>query len=720
MKQVIQDIASGETMLVKVPRPSVQPGMALVRTEASLLSIGTERSLVEFASKSLLGKARSRPDLIRQVLEKIQREGLLSTYEAVQNRLEQPLPLGYSSSGSIEEVGDGLVGYKVGDRVACAGGGFAVHAEYALVPSNLLAKLPDGISYEQGAVTTLGAIALHGFRLGGVGLRDRVAVIGLGMLGLLAAMIARAAGCAVFGIDTDPERVNRASMLGFEAADRINAESEAAAYSAGRGFDLVQICADTASNDTVELAGAIARDKGVVVSTGVVGTDLPRKPYFEKELRFMVSRSYGPGRYDPLYEGAGVDYPYGFVRWTEGRNLAAFLELVSGGNLEVEALITHRFPIEDAVAAYAFISDPGDEDFLGVMLTYSHPEPGMEKIALQPAAQQRTEHVGIGVIGAGNFATSTLFPAMKKVPGVSWVGLATASGLSAGNVGRRYGFQYAVSGIETLLDEESINTIVVLTRHHLHAEQAAAALVKGKHVFCEKPLALDQESLNAVAKALSDSSGMLMVGFNRRFAPLAIKLKSAFHGVRDPLMIHYRVNAGVLPPDHWLHDPAQGGGRIIGEACHFIDFMTYLVGESPTDVEALGLPEGDRRYQEDNVLITLRFPNGSIGTLTYLANGSRAYPKERVEVFGGGRTAVLDDFRRLELAIDGKVRMHRAWLRQEKGHRGEWQAFCDAIRQGGAPPIDYEQLFAVTQACFAAVESLRSNTRIAIETPVIR
>lgn len=719
MKQVVQEISTGNTILLDVPVPSPQPGMALVRTVASLVSVGTERALVEFAGKSLLGKARSRPDLVRQVIKKIQREGLLTTIEAVQNRLDQPLPLGYSSAGTVVGLGDGLEGYEVGDRVACAGGGFAVHAEYALVPKNLLAKLPDAVGFEQGAVTTLGAIALHGFRLGDAGVRDRVAVVGLGLLGLLAALIARAAGCAVLGIDVDTARVERARSLGIEAVEREGAESAGSSFTAGHGFDLVQICADTVSNDTVELAGTLARDKGTVVSTGVVGTELPRKTYFEKELRFVVSRSYGPGRYDPAYEQGGHDYPYGYVRWTEGRNLEAFIELLAEGSVDVDALITHRFPIDQATDAYEFIANP-DEDFLGVLLIYQQ---GYEEeaaagkhIQLRSKAARTEEQINLGVIGAGNFATAVLFSEMKKISGLNWVGLATASGISSGHAGRRYGFQYATSDVGELIEDERINTIVVLTRHNLHAELVSTALSAGKHVFCEKPLAIDSGSLENVAQALSSADGLLMVGFNRRFAPLAVRLKERLAAVQDPLMMQYRVNAGMLPDDHWLHDPEQGGGRIIGEACHFIDFLTFLAGQPPVEVQTMGLAN-DARFHEDNVQVTLRFAGGSVGAITYVANGSRAFPKERVEIFGGGQVAVLEDFRVLELVAGGRKRTFRSWLRQDKGHQGEWEAFKKAILSGGPPPIEYADLFAVTQASFAAVESLRSGERIEIKPP---
>jgi threonine dehydrogenase-like Zn-dependent dehydrogenase len=407
------------------------------------------------------------------VIEKARREGLLTTFDAVQNRLDQPLPLGYSSAGVIEAVGDGLSGFQVGDRVACAGGGYAVHAEYAVVPQNLIAKLPAGVDFESGAFATLGAIALHGFRLGEPQLGDRVAVIGLGLLGLLAAKIAQAAGCAVFGIDTDPERVKLAEKLGIEAVNRDAAETEGPAFTGGAGFDLIQICADTPSHDTVQLAGALARDRGIVVATGAVGTELPRRPYYMKELRFVISRSYGPGRYDPLYEEAGVDYPRGYVRWTEGRNLEAFLELLEEGKIETQRLLTHRFPIERAIEAYELISDSKGEPTLGVLLTYPQEQAGVvstqRKVEFREPAIKAQDSVRLGAIGAGNFATATMFPAMKGVGGLEWVGLATATGMNAAQVGKRFGFAYATTDVEELLNDQRINTIAILTRHHLHA-----------------------------------------------------------------------------------------------------------------------------------------------------------------------------------------------------------------------------------------------------------
>jgi predicted dehydrogenase len=712
MKQVVQNVRKGETSVLDVPVPQVLPGTALVRTVASLVSVGTERALVEFAGKTLLGKARSRPDLVRQVMEKARREGLLTTFDAVQNRLEQPLPLGYSSAGLIEAIGEGLTGFQVGDRVACAGGGYAVHAEFAVVPQNLLAKLPPGVDFESGAFATLGAIALHGFRLGEPQLGDRVAVIGLGLLGLLAAKIAQAAGCVVFGVDTDPERVKIAGDFGIEAVQRDMAETEGPAFTGGTGFDLIQICADTPSSDTVQLAGVLARDRAVVVATGAVGTDLPRRPYYMKELRFIISRSYGPGRYDPLYEEAGVDYPRGYVRWTEGRNLEAFLELVADGKIELQPLLTHRFPIERATEAYDLISNPKGETALGVLLTYPQGQDGQDsagrKVQLREQIIEAQDAVRLGVIGAGNFATAVMFPAMESVGEMEWVGLATATGMKAAQVGKRFGFTYATTDVEELLGDQRINTIAVLTRHHLHASQVTAALEAGKHVFCEKPLALTVEELLQIESILGTTDRLLTVGFNRRFAPLAREMKDFVESAREPLVMHYRVNAGLLPLDHWLHDPAMGGGRLIGEACHFIDFLTFLTGSLPVRVFTLGLPD-DGRYREDNFVISLQFADGSVGQVSYLANGDRSLPKERIEVFSGGKVAVLDDFRQLHLTQSGRTKTQKSPLRQDKGHRAEWQAFQQTITQGGSPPIPYEQIFAVSRASFAALESLRSG-----------
>jgi predicted dehydrogenase len=718
MKQLLQSMRDGETRVIDVPIPTPQPGMVLIRTAASLVSAGTERMVVEFAEKSLIGKARSRPDLAKQVIDKARREGVASTIEAAFNRLDQPTPLGYSSAGTVVGIGEGVHDFRVGQRVACAGGGYAVHAEYAVVPVNLVVPLPDWVSFEEGAFGTLGSIALHGFRLAQPQVGETVAVIGLGLLGLLSVGLARAAGCRVFGIDLDPARVALAEELGATAVVRDQALDAAQTFTEGMGADVVLICADTASNDPVELAGEISRDRGRVVAVGAVGLEIPRRTYFYKEIDFIVSRSYGPGRYDPVYEEGGIDYPIGFVRWTVGRNLSAVINLVSEGKLNIEPLVTHKFSIEQAGEAYDLITGKSDEPFLGVLLTYPQDDStgniaeGKTIEFADVGERSPAGPVRLGVLGAGNFANATLLPAIKKAGGTELVGIASASGLSAQHAASKHGFTYATSDTQQLIEDGRVNALAVLTRHHLHAEQTLAGLRAGKHVFCEKPLALTRDEMQEIAEEVQKPDApMLMIGFNRRFAPLAKEMKAFLDQRQEPLAVHYRVNAGYIPLEHWVHDLAQGGGRILGEGCHFIDFITWLVGNLPVSVQAHGLPDLGR-YREDNVVITLEYPDGSLGTVTYLANGDKAQPKEYIEASGGGRAAVLADYRRLETFADGKRKIKRSWLRQDKGHKGEWLAFSAAVAGGGEPPISYQDLFGVMRATFDAVDSLRNNQQV--------
>jgi len=725
MKQLLQNINNGETVIVDVPIPQVQAGMALVHTRASLVSAGTERMLVEFGGKSLLGKALSRPDLVKQMTDKARREGVLSTIEAAFNRLDQPMPLGYSSSGVIELLGEGVQGFKVGDRVACAGGGYAVHAEYALVPQNLLALLPEQVDFDSAAFTTLGAIALHGFRLSKAQLGESVGVIGLGLLGLLAAEIASAAGCQVFGVDLDETRVKLASQMSATAVLRPQAVEAALAFSRGRGLDNILICADTSSADPVELAGEIARDRGHVVAIGAVGLTLPRKIYYQKELSFINSRSYGPGRYDPAYEEAGQDYPIGYIRWSEGRNMEAFVDLLAKGQVDVKALITHRFPIENAPEAYDLITGKTNQSFLGVLLNY--PEAKSSKVIIQVANEpvKKTSlpitgvnAVRLGVLGAGNFANAVMLPALKKIPSIELVSITSGSGFHAEFASRKYGFKYTATSENEILQDPQVNTISILTRHHMHAEQVVRALQAGKHVFCEKPLATTPEQLAQIKQQLltPEYSPLLTVGFNRRFAPMSRRLYEFIEARQEPLIATYRINAGSISLTHWTQDPVQGGGRIIGEGCHFVDFLTFLVGAAPVSVTAQSLPD-DSRYREDNVVMTFTFPDGSIGTVIYLANGDKAFPKERIEIYVGGRVAVLDDFRTLELVSQGRRHVIHSRLRQDKGHRAEWESFSQAMIAGGPPPIPYEHLFGVSEATFAAMDAIRSRQPVHLRAP---
>ncbi len=713
MKQLLQNMKNGATTIVDVPVPTPRAGMALVKTAASLVSAGTERMVVEFAEKNYLGKARSRPDLVKQTLDKAKREGILPTVQAVFNRLDQPMALGYSSAGTIVGLGANMQGFQIGQRVACAGGGFAVHAEYNVVPRNLLVPLPDSVDFESAAFATLGAIAMHGFRLAQPQVGERVAVIGMGLLGLLGAQIAAAAGCRVLGIDIDPRRIDLAHSLGLEAVTREGAVDSAVAFTANRGFDVVLICADTSSNDPVELAGVIARDRARVVAVGAVGLHIPRKIYYEKELSFINSRSYGPGRYDASYEEEGRDYPIGFVRWTEGRNIESVVELMESGKLKVESLVSHRFPIDEAAQAYEVITGKKKEPFLGVLLTYANEVGKLEgsNVVRFNVSTSKPATCKLGVLGAGLYANATLLPAIKNIADIELVGIASSGGLHAQHSGQKFGFKYATSSDEEILNDPNINTVAILTRHDAHADLVVKALNAGKHVFVEKPLAVNAEQLAKVTDILTVDRGLLTVGFNRRFAPLAQSLAAFLSNRKEPLHAHYRVNAGYIPLNHWTHDEILGGGRIIGEGCHFVDFLTFLVGAAPVRVSAVALPNGGK-YREDNVSMTFTFPDGSIGVVDYLANGDKSFPKERVEVFCGGSIAILDDFVSLTTVRDGKKKEERR--AQDKGWRSEMETFARAIREGGAPPIPYEQLVGVTKATFAAVESIRSGAPVEV------
>ena len=717
MKQLLQNMKTGEAYIADVPVPRPGQGTALVQTSASLVSAGTERMVVEFAKRSLAGKARSRPDLVRQVLNKARNEGLITTVNAAMNKLDQPMALGYSSAGTIVQTGPGLHGFRIGDRVACAGGGYAVHADFAAVPQILMVPIPDGVDFEQAAFTTVGAVSMQGFRLADVQVGATVAVIGLGLLGLLATGIAVAAGCQVLGIDLNPERVALAKQMGAQmAVNRDEAVEAAQALSRGRGVDAVLICADTTSNDPVQLAGEIARERARIVAVGAVGLEIPRSLYYEKELDLIVSRSYGPGRYDADYEEKGQDYPIGYVRWTEARNMESFLDLLYRKQLDIAPLISHRIPIQEGKQAYDLIT--GKEPYLGVLLTYEdQPLPKENRIFNYQAPSVRVkpgEILALGVFGAGNYAQSTFLPVIKRTGEVAPVGIVSASGVSAQHAAHRFGFGFSASEPDVILQDPAINLVAILTRHHLHTPQILDALRNGKHVYCEKPLAINLDQLKqVVAQIQLEEQPLLTIGFNRRFAPLAQHLKTFIETRQEPLFAHYRVNANFLPADHWLIDPEVGGGRIIGEACHFIDFLTFLVGQNPVEVSTQGLPDGGK-YSEDNIVMNFRFPDGSLGVVSYLANGDKAFGKEYLEVFSGGRIATLQDWRKLEMINKGKRKVKRHFLLQDKGHKDAWQAFLNALQGEKQPPIPYDQMIGVAMASFAALESLHEGKPVQI------
>ena len=717
MKQVLQNMKSGITEVVEVPVPKLKKGNVLVKTAASLVSAGTERNLVAFAEKSLVGKAQSRPDLVKQVIDKARREGLLTTFESAMNRLDQPMVLGYSSAGTVVEVAEDIIDFKPGDRVVCAGGGHAVHAEYALVPKNLLTHLPEGVDFESGAFATMGSIALNGIRLASPQVGEKVAVIGMGLLGLITAQLVRAAGCDVVGMDISNTRVAFAQKLGLKASLNAEVKENYLAATRGKGFDHILICADTPSSETVELAGLIARDRAHVISLGVVGLDIPRKIYFEKELFFQVSRSAGPGRYDATFEENGNDYPIGYVRWTEGRNLEAFVDLLAAKKIDMLSLVTHRFDIQNAPKAYELITGKLNEPYLGVLLTYpAETDNKLRKVDLEATSAHTAAGTSLklGVLGAGNYANAVFLPALKKAGGVAFIGVATSSGLSAQHTARKYGFNFASSSVDDVLSNEDINLVAILTRHQTHAAFTQQALENGKHVYCEKPLAIKKAELDQIAKILKKKEHpYLSAGFNRRFAPLAVALKETFKASPEPFYVNYRVNAGFIPATHWLHDPEQGGGRLVGEGCHFIDFVCFIIGKTPLTVRVSALPNAGK-YSNDNFVVTLEFEDGSIGTVSYLSNGNKRFAKEYVEVFNGGRIGILNDYRSLELVDDSRTITRKSRLKQDKGHQAAWQAFLNAIQSGQPEPIPYEQLLLSSYATLAANQALLSGETISI------
>lgn len=724
MKQVLQHARTGEVSVVEVPAPKLLAGCVLVRIAASLVSAGTERASSEFASKNLLQKAQARPDLVREVIAKVRRDGLMSAAATVRSRLDQPSALGYSSAGTVIAVGEGVTDLNIGDRVACAGAGYAVHAEFACIPRLLAAKIPDSdVSFEEAAFSTVGAVTLHSIRTGDVKLGDTVAVIGLGLLGQLTVQALKAAGCRVIGLDLQQARVDLALRLGADFASTSNSAFGEMCFehSRGHGADVVLITAETSSSDPVNLAARVARDRAVVVAVGTVGLDLERKLFYEKELDFRIPRSYGPGRYDAAYEQKGRDYPIGYVRWTETRNMEAFLQLITEGKLDLKSLITHKFPIERAQSAYELITGKTAEPFLGVLITYPNQAEGTRRLELvsKSGLPVRSEEKGttVGLLGSGNFAIATLLPAMKQVSGVELIGICAANGSHSRHAAEKFGFRYCTTDEEQILNDPSLNTVVIATRHHLHAAQVLAALRAGKHVFCEKPLCLNEDELTEIANMhgqSAPSNPVLMVGFNRRFAPLAIRMKSFLEESREPLAMHYRVNAGYIAPDHWVNDPEQGGGRILGEVCHFVDFLTFLSGSIPIEVQTRSLANNGR-YFDDNVILSLQYANGSQGTVTYVANGDKIFSKERIEIFGGSAVAVLEDFRTLELVRHGKRQTVRSRLHQDKGHRGEWEAFAAAIRNGKESPTPFDQIVTSTLATLKAVDSRSSGQAVAID-----
>lgn len=715
MRQVLQHIRTGEIEVAEVPCPQVRPGHLLIQSRATLISAGTERMLVEFGKGSLIAKARSQPDRVKQVLDKIKSDGLLPTLEAVFSRLDEPLPLGYCNAGTVLEVGEGIRGFNVGDRVVSNG----PHAEVVCVPQNLCARIPDEVDDKQAVHTVLASVGLQGIRLLNPTLGETVAVTGLGLIGSTIVQLLTANGCSVLGIDIDPARLELARKFGAQTVDAsagADPVASAMAFSHGRGVDGVIIAASAQTDDIVKQAASMCRKRGRIVLVGSVGLALRRSDFYKKELSFQVSCSYGPGRYDAAYEDGGHDYPVGFVRWTEQRNFEAVLALLAAGRLDMSPLISEY--VEQARATTAYDTLMERRDVLGIILTYPEGEPSRKTtITLGEDGKRRaaSDQVVVGVIGAGNFSRLTALPCLRKT-NARLACIADVDSVSGAHAGGKFGFERTTTDSRTLLSDPQINTVFVLTRHNVHAKMVTDALEAGKHVFVEKPLCLDLAELQQV-RAAYDRAGdrQLLVGFNRRFSPHALKVKALLEGRAEPICMSMMVNAGEVPPDSWVHDLQVGGGRIIGEGCHWVDLMMFLVGAPVVRVSSTVIGESPALpVREDKVTITLTFGDGSIGTLHYFGNGHKSYPKETLEVFSDGRTLRLDNFRVLRgYGWPGFSKMKLT--RMDKGHVEEFRRFVEAVAGGGPSVIPFADLDNVMRATFAAVESARSGRSVTID-----
>ena len=709
MKQILQDMSNGQTVLVEAPAPRHASGMILGESIISLVSVGTERSLVNFGRASLFEKARQQPEKVRMVLEKVKTDGLLVTFDAVQSKLSTPLALGYCNVSVIRHAQESSQKFKIGDRIISNG----PHADLVRVPVNLCAKIPDEVSNEEAAFTVVASIGLQGIRLIKPTLGESVVVIGVGLIGLLTVQLLRAHGCRVLAIDFDDAKLSLAKQFGAEACNPAKGEDPVQAgldFSRGNGVDAVMITASTQSSDPVTHAARMSRKRGRIVLVGVTGLELNRADFYEKELSFQVSCSYGPGRYDPNYEEEGQDYPLGFVRWTEQRNFEAVLDMMATGRLDVKPLISHRYAFTDATKAYETLST--DKNALGILLEYNHSvkERHKSKVVLNESVKSNSAEPSVGFIGAGNYASRMLIPAFKAA-NAQLYSIATSSGISGVTHGKAAGFHETTTDTDALIVNDVINTVAIVTRHNTHARFVNKVLEAEKHVFVEKPLALNIDELSQVERTYTDidKPPLLMVGFNRRFSPHVQKMKSLLEPVQQPKTLILTMNAGAIPADHWTQDLEVGGGRIIGEACHFIDLARFLVGSKIVSLQARRVGDvGNGDIVEDKASITLGFADGSLATIHYFANGANSFPKERVEVFAAGRVLQLDNFRKLRGYGWPGFRKMNLW-RQDKGQNACVKAFLDAIRNGDPSPIPANELFEVARVTIEAAEQLREQ-----------
>lgn len=727
MKQVLQNFKTGELKVEEVPAPIIRPGFVLVRNHYSLISTGTEGGTFKLGQMSLLGKARARPEQVKKVMKVVRTEGVMTAYQAAMRSLDMPVAFGYCCAGEVIEVGSGIDDLRLADLVACGGAGYANHAEVVAVPRNLCVQIPQGVDLRYASFTTLGSIAMQSVRVADVRLGENVVVIGLGLVGLITAQLLNAAGCKVFGIDVNPGRVQFALKHHFcrDAATRDagNLQALVTSFSGGYGADAVIITAATPNNDPIILAGELARYKAKVIVVGRTEMTAPRETYLFKELELRTSLAYGPGTGDPTYEEQGHDYPIGYVRWTENRNMAAFLDLLATDKLQLEPLVTHQFEIEQAAEAFALVTGQTPEPSIAVVLSYpklQKPEAAPERIKLHSTngsyVKQPSSVVRVGVIGAGSHAINAIIPTLTNLSDIQLTGIASATGVRAKALGSKYNFAYCTADAQDILNDPQTDCVFILSRHDTHVSLTVAALEAGKHVFVEKPLAMTETELKQVFQAQRKTGLNVVVGFNRRYAALAKKLKFFFANRVQPISVTYRANVGYRPPQHWLHDPQQGGGVIIGEACHFIDFCHWLIGAPPTQVAAFMLNGADQGViNQDNVHLTLAFADGSLATVTYLSVGDASFSRERIEVVGEGGLGILEDFRSLLFARNGLKRGKRNWITQDKGFAGEIGEFIDLVRNHQPYPIPFEEYVLSTLATLEFLNAIQFNQLRPIE-----
>jgi predicted dehydrogenase/NADPH:quinone reductase-like Zn-dependent oxidoreductase len=720
LKQLVQNYKTGELFLADIPVPVLSGSGAVIRNYFSLISAGTERTKIETGQKSLLAKAKSRPDLVKKVLDSVKAEGITSTIKNVFNKLEEFSPLGYSSCGEVIEVTSDIQDVKIGDLAACGGAGFANHAEYVFIPKNLLAKLPEGVDIEYGAFTTVGAIAMQGVRLANCQLSSKVMVIGLGLIGQLTVQLLNASGIEVFGADIEDSKVKKGFENGLKFGSNINSpdlEERTASFTNGNLFDAVIITASTSSNKPTEIAGKLCREKGKVVVVGAVKMDVPREDYYRKEIDIVISRSYGPGRYDRVYEEAGIDYPLSYVRWTENRNMQSFLDLIANKKIDLKNLIskTYDFYKEYEIAYKDILGEAAINNY-GLIFKYNIEKP-LENRKKDIAVSEKkvgNKKIVASFIGSGSYAQKFLFPLFAGNSEVTLKSISSATGLSAANVAKRYNFETILNDPDNAFEDKESNLVIIATRHNTHADYVLKAIENGKNIFVEKPLCIKREELEEINLAYQKGNSILMVGFNRRFSKITKEVKKYFDNRNYPLIISYRINAGKIDKSSWIQDIEVGGGRIIGELCHFIDFATYLIGKNPVSVYAAGFADDKEVMLTDTLIVTIEYADGSIVNISYLANGNKQLPKEYIEVFGGGISAIINDFKNGSIYTNKGIKILKV-KGQDKGQEQMIPMFIEKLLKEGKSLMPYEDIYSTTLLTFLVIDSLKTGNKIKIE-----